>query len=139
MLFRSRLLGFITPETMPEVPGSVLVQTRIVSVPDALLDRLGLQALRAEATANQGPATFDAAQFAALLKTMEQTEGADVLSAPRVLTANGRAAQVSVVQTHADGTVTGPVVNLTPTLDASGTSVRLEVNLELSFPSPVRP
>ena len=107
--------------------------------PDALLDRLGLQALRAEATADQGPATFDAAQFAALLKTMEQTEGADVLSAPRVLTANGRAAQVSVVQTHADGTVTGPVVNLTPTLDASGTSVRLEVNLELSFPSPVRP
>ena len=134
-----RLLGFMTPETTPDAPGSVLAQTRIMSVPDALLDRLGLQALRAETAANQGPAIFSAAQFATLLKTMEETEGVDVLTAPRVLAANGQAAKIAVTQAQPDGTSTGPVIHVTPTLDADGTNVRLEVNLELYFPAAKQP
>jgi hypothetical protein len=86
-----RILSFVTPETSPDAPGSVLVQTRLMSVPDALLDRFGLQGLRAELPPGQPP-SFDAAQFPALLKAMEQTAGVDILNMPRVLTLSGRQA-----------------------------------------------
>ena len=134
-----RILSFITPETPPDAPGSVMVHTRLMSVPDALLDRLGLQALRAETAVNEGPIIFEAAQFATLFKTMEQTDGTDLLSTPRVLTANGQAAKIAVTQAQPDGTSTGPVIHLTPTLDATGANVRLEVNLELALPAAKQP
>lgn len=126
-----RILGFVTPETSPDAPGSVLVQTRLMSVPDALLDRFDLQGLRAELPPGQPP-SFDAAQFPALLKAMEQTDGVDILSMPRVLTQNGRLAQVAVLDTQA-GHTTGPSVLITPTLDASGANIRLDVGVELKL------
>ncbi len=134
-----RILSFITPTTDPAAPGSVLVQSHLVSVPDRLLDRLGLQDLRTGENASTSAAALDPARFAALLKFAEGETGVSVLSAPRVLTQSGQQAQVSVVQAHADGTQTGPVLNLTPTLDASGANVRLDVNLEMNLPAGPRP
>lgn len=127
-----RIVGFVTPETTPEAPGSVMVQMRLMSVPDALLDRLGLQGIRAEQPAGQPP-QFDAAQFAVLLKAMEQTDGVDILSMPRVITTSGRQAQIAVRNVQEGGPTTGPLVDIIPTLDASGTSVRLDVGVELKF------
>ncbi|MSU27430.1 MAG: hypothetical protein EXS27_05895 [Pedosphaera sp.] len=131
------ILGFVTPETTPDAPGSVMVQMRLMSVPDALLDRLGLQRLRAELPPGQPP-RFDAAQIATLLKAMEQSEGVDILSMPRVITSSGQQAQVAVLNEREGGPTTGPVITLTPTLDASGTSVRLDVGVELKL-LPQRP
>ncbi|MFM8470734.1 MAG: hypothetical protein ACKODH_12360 [Limisphaerales bacterium] len=128
-----RILSFVTPQTAPDSPETVLVQMRLMSVPDALLDRLGLQGLRAELPQPGRPPSFDAAQSAALLKAVEQTEGVDLLSAPRVLARSGHGSIVSVTQENADGTHTGPVFTLTPTLDANGTVVRLDVGLELNL------
>lgn len=133
-----RILSFITPETSPDAPGSVLVQARLMSVPDALLDRFGLQGLRAELPPGQPPANFDAARFPVLLKAMEQTDGVDILSMPRVLTLSGRQAQVAVLDTQA-GHTTGPSVLITPTLDASGTAVRLDVGVELKLLPAAKP
>lgn len=134
-----RILSFITPTTDPAAPGTVLVQSHLISVPDRLLDRLGLQDLRTGESASQAAAALDPARFAALLKFAEGENGVSVLSAPRVLTGNGRAAQVAVTQAHPDGTQTGPVLNLTPTLDAAGSNVRLEVNLEFTLPAARQP
>lgn len=145
-----RVIGFITPVTVDAAgfvtsaavagaPGQVLLQTHLMTVPDRFLDRLGLQDLRTDQPSSQATAGLDAARFAALLKLAEQETGVSVLSAPRVLTTSGRAAQVSVTQPQPDGTHTGPVISLTPTLDAAGASVRLDVNLELTLSSPARP
>lgn len=131
--------GFITPAAMAGAPGQVLLQTHLLTIPDRLLDRLGLQDLRTDQPSSQATAGLDAARLAALLKLAEQETGVSILSAPRVLTTSGRAAQISVTQAHPDGTHTGPVISLTPTLDASGTAVRLDVGLELNLPMPKQP
>lgn len=130
-----RIVGFITPATAADSPGAVLLETRLVSLPDRLLDRLGLQDLRTDEAGSQGAAGLDPARLAALLKLAEQEAGVSILSSPRVLTANGQPATVSVTQAQSDGTHTGPVIKLTPTLDATGNSVRLDVGLELNLPA----
>jgi len=130
-----RIVGFITPTTDPNAPGQVLLQTYLVTLPDRLLDRLGLQDLRTDQTGSQSAAGLDSGRLAALLKLAEQEAGVSTLSTPRVLTANGQAATVSVTQAQPDGTQLGPTINLTPTLDATGTSVRLDVGLELNLPA----
>ena len=131
-----RIVGFITPSTDASSPGQVLLQTQLLTIPDRLLDRLGLQDLRTDQAGSPSAAGLDPARLAALLKLAEQEAGVSTLSAPRVLTANGQAATVSVTQAQPDGTYTGPVIKLTPTLDTTGTSVRLDVGLELKLPTP---
>ena len=128
-----RIVGFMTPSTDPAAPGAVLVQSHLISVPDRLLDRLGLQAFRTEENASQAAAALDPARFAALLKFAEGENGVSVLSAPRVLTSNGQAAQISVRQAQPDGSEIGPLLKLTPTLDAAGANVRLDVGVELNL------
>ena len=130
-----RIVGFVTPTTDASSPGAVLLQTQLLSIPDRLLDRLGLQDLRTDQPGSQSAAGLDPARLTALLKLAEQEAGVSILSSPRVLTGSGRAAQVSVTQAQPDGTHTGPVISLTPTLDATGTSVRLDVGLELNLPA----
>lgn len=130
-----RVVGFITPATVADSPGAVLLETRLVSLPDRLLDRLGLQDLRTDEAGSQSAAGLDPARLAALLKLAEQETGVSILSSPRVLTPNGQPATVSVTQTQPDGTHTGPIIKLTPTLDATGSSVRLDVGLELNLPA----
>lgn len=131
-----RIVSFVTPSTDPAAPGTVVMQSHLISVPDRMLDRLGLQELRTDADASQTSAALDPARFAALLKFAEGENGVDVLSAPRVLTANGQAATISVRQARPDGTETGPLLKLTPTLDATGANVRLDVGLELNLSRP---
>lgn len=128
-----RIVGFITPATDANAPGQVLLQTHLVTIPDRLLDRLGLQDLRTGENSSQAAAGLDSARLAALLKLADQTAGVSVLSAPRVLTGNGQVAQISLRQSQPDGTEFGPAISLNPTLDATGRSVRLEVGVELNL------
>ncbi|MEY4198564.1 MAG: hypothetical protein RLZZ265_304 [Verrucomicrobiota bacterium] len=128
-----RIVGFITPATDANAPGQVLLQTHLVTIPDRLLERLGLQDLRTGENSSQAAAGLDSARLAALLKLADQTAGVSVLSAPRVLTGNGQVAQISLRQSQPDGTEFGPAISLNPTLDATGSSVRLEVGVELNL------
>ena len=128
-----RIVGFVTPATDANAPGQVLLQTHLVTIPDRLLDRLGLQDLRTGENSSQAAAGLDSARLAALLKLADQTAGVSVLSAPRVLTGNGQVAQISLRQSQPDGTEFGPAISLNPTLDATGSSVRLEVGVELNL------
>ena len=128
-----RIVGFITPATDANAPGQVLLQTHLATIPDRLLDRLGLQELRTGENSSQAAAGLDSARLTALLKLAEQEAGVSILSAPRVLTGNGQVAQISLRQSQPDGTEFGPAISLNPTLDATGRSVRLEVGVELNL------
>lgn len=131
-----RIISFMTPSTDPSSPGAISVQSHLITVPDRLLDRLGLQDLRTAEHSSQGTAALDPARLAALLKHAEGENGVAVLSAPRIITINGQAATISVTQAHPNGTQTGPVISLTPTLDGTGANVRLDVNLDLKLAQP---
>ncbi len=131
-----RILSFVTPTTVADAPGQVLLETQLVTLPDRLLDRLGLQNLRTDQADSQSAAGLDSARLAALLRLAEQESGVVILSSPRVITTDGRAAQVAVTQAQPDGSHTGPVINLTPTLEPNGQAVRLDVGVELNLPVP---
>lgn len=88
-------------------------------------------------------------QRIALLKTLVDAPGVDVLSAPRVISQNGEQANVSITETlkivsdyklspagelepvETDIRV-GPVVYLTPTHDPANNAIRLDVEFELN-------
>ncbi len=133
-----RIVGLLTPDVDASAPGAVMVATRLIEFPDAAMEQLGLQGLRTGQTHSQGQAHFTAEQLAALLKWAEQTDGVDMLTSPRIITRSGQAAQLAV-QAYSDSTNTGPVINLTPTLDPTGASVRLDVGIELKLPAPTQP
>jgi hypothetical protein len=73
-----RIVGFVTPATDANAPGQVLLQTHLVTIPDRLLDRLGLQDLRTGENSSQAAAGLDSARLAALLKLADQTAGVSV-------------------------------------------------------------
>lgn len=134
-----RIVGLITPELNADSPGSVMVTARLLEFPDATMEQLGLHALRTDQTNSQSQALFTAEQLKALLARAESLAGTDILATPRVITGSGRAAQLAVTQAREDGSHTGPVISLTPTLNAAGNSVRLEVGIQLNLPPPAAP
>ncbi|MEQ2007163.1 MAG: hypothetical protein ABMA26_10215, partial [Limisphaerales bacterium] len=58
-----RIVGFVTPTTVADSPGAVVLQTQLISIPDRLLDRLGLQDLRTDQAGSQSAAGLDPARL----------------------------------------------------------------------------
>lgn len=117
-----QIMGFLTPEISGD---GVLVATRIFEMSKSLSEQLGFNQFG-------NGATFTPDQFKGILQRAEQAEGTDVLAMPRVLTLSGREAQVAIRERLADGTETGPLIRVTPTVDATRTAVRLDFKFELS-------
>ncbi len=128
----SQLAAFLTPELAVAPNGtasdSVMITMRIMQFTKVASERLGLAQL-------QAGAALTPEQYQLLLKRMEQAEGIDILSMPRVVTTSGREAQVEVRNQLADGTLTGPMIKVVPTLDATRTAVRLDYKFELTQPT----
>lgn len=124
-----QIMGFLTPELSGD---GVLVATRIFEMPKSLSEQLGFNQFG-------NGATFTPDQFKALLQRAEQAEGTDVLTMPRIITLSGREAQVAIRERLADGTETGPLIRVTPTVDATRTAVRLDFKFELNQLPPTPP
>lgn len=124
-----RLFVLLEPATTAE-SNSVNVRLHSFEIPENLLTGLGLDGLKADASANHKSGIFSAEQTSSLLKTLETTDGVAVLAAPRVVTQSGRQAQVQVVdviplpsgQTY----TTGPVVDIVPTIAPDRQTVELQ-------------
>jgi hypothetical protein len=74
-----------------------------------------------------------------LLNSIGQSPGADLLSAPSVVTLLGRQAQVAVQDSEmiaGKNQLLGPSVDFLPTLSADGKSVDLVVIARYSIPAP---
>ncbi len=131
-----QLAAFLTPELIAAADGtasdSVMVTMRIMEFARAASGQLGIEQM-------QTGAALTPEQYQTFLKRAEQAEGTDILSMPRVITLSGREARVEVRSQLPDGTVTGPAINLTPTLDATRTAVRLDYKFELNQPAPSAP
>jgi hypothetical protein len=129
-----RTLLFVTPESSGD--SQILLQTRWLEASDQVLESLGLQQFRAESEQSELNVLFTSDQMRDLLKAAEQTTGVDLLSAPRVITANDRLAQVKVVNIKTfDGAQheIGPSVDLRPRLTADNSAVDVDVSARLNL------
>jgi Flp pilus assembly secretin CpaC len=133
-----RMLVFITP-TMIDAAGNKLsppfdaqseiqIDAKFVEAPGDIFAKLGLQTLFTEQNSSTETVRCSDSEFRSYLNSIEQSAGANVLSSPRVTTALGCQAAMSVGDTRmiaGKNQHLGPSLNLLPTLSADGVSVDL--------------
>jgi hypothetical protein len=116
----------------PDGTVTIEVSTRIVDAPDSALTSLGLDLKSNDRSSAQQ--LFDADNATALIQALEATEGVDVLSAPRITTADGREAQIGMTR---DGEEGATQIGLIPRLDPTDGSIELELSANLlPWPAP---
>jgi hypothetical protein len=122
--------AFLFASPTREESGSVMLDARLVEMPDAVVERFGLQDVVAGGRASEKFFIRDAAARAELIRNLEQTAGVDVLSGPRVLTRSGGDATIQV-QGNPDSGEPGIRIGFTPTVQADG--VNLDLGIKLKF------
>ena len=138
-----RALVLIQPQRVEGGPNEVMLQTRILELPETILRQLGLQGLASENKQSSSQAILTSEQSDALIQALEKTSGVDLLSAPRISTLNDRQAQVKIanelkVSGSGETYETGPLIDVVPHISADGTSVYLNVIAQLRTPVPAR-
>jgi hypothetical protein len=134
-----RAFAILVPNTVAAAPGAnqqVDVVARWIEVSDDAAARLQLDTLL-NATGNQSSilAPNYLQQF---VQTVESTEGAKIVSSPRVITNSGQEATVSVTSifpTGAGPVNIGPELRITPTLTPDSSGIDLSINATLNLPA----
>ncbi len=101
------------------MPGQVMLDHKIIEVPDAVARNLGLAELKTGLSITSRHGVFDAQQTEVFWKQLEESDGVDVLASPKISTLGGREAQVSALSPTVIGGMQyqlGPTVNVTPTI-----------------------
>ncbi len=129
---RALVLAGPVATVQPDGTVTIDVTTRIIDAPDSVLATLGLDLKSNDrSTAQQ---LFDADNATALIQALEASEGVDILSAPRVTTADGRQAQIGWSR---DGEEGATQIGLIPRLDPADGSIELELSADLlPWPAP---
>ena len=117
----------------------MLIEARFVQIPDEAMAQLGLEAFQAPQSDTAVGSLINEQELRSILQELERTQGADVLSAPRVSTVDGRQAQISILELKnlpgVDGPVSlGPSVDVVPTVAPDGRSIDLTLLAELNLP-----
>jgi len=129
---RALVLAGPVATVQPDGTVTIDVTTRIVDAPDSVLATLGLDLKSNDRSSAQQ--LFDADNAAALIQALEASEGVDVLSAPRVTTADGRQAQIGWSR---DGEEGATQIDLIPRLDPTDGSIELVLSADLlPWPAP---
>ena len=105
------------------MPGQIIVEHKIIEVPDQVASSLGLAELKTTQNKTSRHGVFDAQQKEVFWKQLEDSDGVDVLSSPKVVTLSGREAQVSVLSPAVIGGMQyqlGPTLNIIPTAIEGG-------------------
>lgn len=123
------------PTLVAGATDEIAVQTKWIEVADEALSKFD-PAVLLRAVSQQ--VTLPPDQLEAFIKSGQQTTGVDVLSSPGVSVPSGHPARVSVTETRTtpNGPVEfGPVMDVTPTLSADGTTVDLALDAKLTVPA----
>jgi hypothetical protein len=131
-------LFFIEPvigEASGDSGSQILVQARIIELPDEALSRHGLAGLKSEGTEAGGQMLLSASQLKDVMDALKQEEGASILTAPRLLSLSGRQAQIKIADSHSlpsgETFETGPVLDLVPTVAADGQSIDMRISAQI--------
>jgi RNA polymerase sigma factor (sigma-70 family) len=120
-------------------PGSVELQTKILSLTEDCAGKLGLDKFNTDSREVTSSTTLTTDQYKTLMNVLDRSDGVDALAAPVITTESGRQAQVSVVddpatasgETHAPG----PVVDYMPIISPDGQSIDLQIIANLNYPA----
>ena len=132
-----RALVFVQPQT-DGANNQLMVQTRIIEVPEEVLSQVGLDALKSDDKQSFSQAILSSGQSDIILKALEKANGVQILFAPKVTTLDGRQAQVNVMNEQMISGATyqvGPSVDIMPRISPDHTSVDLTVSAQLRLPS----
>lgn len=119
--------------------GSIHFKSQLVEVPEGLTDQLGFQNPRSDSgeVTTGKPVNFSMIlnkdEAKTFLKLLEATDGVDLLTAPGVVTADGRQAQIQVMKGigHENDPEPLHVINLDPHLTADGKFVDLTLQAHI--------
>jgi type II secretory pathway component GspD/PulD (secretin) len=123
----------------PDMPGMVTIQARFAEMPEDVLSKTGLDWMKSGTRESSSQSILDSEESAHLVATLENSQGVNVLSAPKVSALDGRQAQIKTVNLRTFGPgethELGPVVDLVPHLSTDGRSVDLTVIARLKIES----
>lgn len=114
----------------PGEDAQVVVQARFAELPDEALEHLNLQSMRTSGKESSAQTILEPAQQQWLREQLEKSQDVNVLSAPRVLTADGRQARIEVTRSlTVDGTdySVGPSLDVIPKISADGNTIEMTV------------
>jgi hypothetical protein len=115
----------------------IVLQARIVELPEETLARHGLTALKNDAAETGGKMLLAQPELKELFSALEQEPDVSVLAAPRLITLSGRQAQIKIADAHTTHTgefyETGPVLDMVPSIAADGRSISLRLSAEMRF------
>jgi type II secretory pathway component GspD/PulD (secretin) len=142
-----RALFLVTPQVAAVSDGSqqqITFSTVVFEAAEEVLASLGMDSFKADSKESSLQGVLTAAESGVLLKALKATPGVDVLSAPRVITLDGRQAQIQDTQLKtvpgcSEPVSIGPMINLLPRLSEDHKSVEVTVQVQLNLPNQPSP
>jgi type II secretory pathway component GspD/PulD (secretin) len=132
-----RVVVMISPEAVSNGSGQeVLVETKFIQATDEIFSAVGLETLRPDFSESGLNLIMEDAHYRVLVRALEQKSGVDVLSAPRLSTRDGGAAQIRITDSHfINGTSfeTGPTLDITPSIAADGSGIQINFEARLNL------
>ena len=126
-----RMLALCTP-VIDAQSGQMTFSMQFMDAPEAVWNRLGLGNVRSDSRQSAESVTLAAGALETVLKAARRERGVDTLSTPRVVTFDGRAAQVSIGR---DNDPNGMIsVSLMPKLTADRSAMDLSLDAQLPVP-----
>ncbi len=114
----------------PGEDAQVVVQARFAELPDEVLEHLNLQSMRTTGKESSAQTILEPAQQQWLREQLEKSQDVNVMSAPRVVTMDGRQAQVQILNAVTfDGVQhqVGPSLDVIPYAGADGKTIEMTV------------
>jgi hypothetical protein len=132
-----RTFVFVEPQKVTgEGPLQLELRTKYLELPDELVAKHGLAGLVADKNESATQSSLTREQMLALFESLKDEPGVDLLSAPTVITMDGRQAQIKAVDvvTTPDGQQheLGPSVDIIPKATENGEFIDLTVLAHLN-------
>lgn len=124
--------GFVMATPVLLEDATIMMEARLLSVPDNAISSAGLTELLANSRHSEQYGVTDPEETRALLSSLERLPGVEVLAGPRVVTSPNTEAELSVIK-GAPGE--GIVLKFNPRPRLDGSSLDLDMNVELTAPS----
>jgi hypothetical protein len=130
-------MNAVGQETSDPNASQVMIASYIVELTEDAARELGLSKF-APANDQEGVhQLFRNEETQALLKRIKETEGADILSSPRILTGNGTQGSVSMTESfqapNGHELQLGPMINILPNIDSKTDGIELAVKAEMNL------
>lgn len=130
-----RRLAFISPAAVnaAEGPASVHLTGTFMDASEAVIAKAGLNQLLTDNKDTSQHQVLSAEQMSVLIKYLMDTAEADILSAPRVQTADGREASIYVGPGQPNANQdNGIYLNVTPQIAADGSGLNLSLSMKVN-------